>query len=819
MLRNYFKIAVRSILRHRFFSIINIFGLAVSMSACLLIISMLADQRQYDQFHPLKKRIYRILTKRVNQNMWTATSPYPLHDELLNAYTSVEDVVSLRPFIGGDIRYNDNIVTQAGLYASDNFFRFFNFTLGAGDPATALKDPYSMIVTERMAKKLFGEENPIGKTVSFADRRMDILGIGIEDVEKNIGDFKITGVVKDLAYKSHLHFDFLVSMSTLRSLVTAGIYTAPFDDWNNMWEFYTYALIKNDKSDVDLTASLDRISQSQYPDKPDQRILFEAQPLGSITPGKFTNNMISFSLPIEAYYFLSILGLIVVFSACFNYTNLSLARALSRSKEIGLRKINGASRRQVFFQFISEAVIISLVSLAFSIIILQILKKGFSGFWVNEFLSMEFSNSVSVYIAFIIFSAIIGVIAGFLPAVYLSSFNPLKILKKDTGKNKSGKGTFVFNRPALGKTLVVAQFVFSMILILSTLTLFAQLRHLIVTKYGFDKDNIVNIKLHGNDYFQLSNAFSSNPEVVRTSASSVIPAMGFSFGVQYKNYPQMTDSIQASYFAVDRNYISNLGLTLVAGRNFPEDLSDKTEHYIIINETGAMKLGYDRPAEAVGHFLIDNDKKDPVEIIGVLKDFNFELFQDKFGPLVLRYKPSDYRYINVKIAGNDIPGTISFLEKKWKENDKVHPFNYKFFDEQLAKTHAIFGDILSVIGFIAFLAISISSLGLLGMATYSSESRRKEIGIRKVLGAEVSGLLMLLSKGYLILLVIATIIAVPLAYLINNAWLEQFAYRVNFGPSIYLTGIFIVFIIGLLTIGSQTLKTALTNPSTTLRDE
>jgi putative ABC transport system permease protein len=819
MLKNYFRIALRTLLRHRLFSIVNIFGLAVSMSACLMVISMLGDQRQYDQFHPLKKRIYRILSQRENQSMWTATSPYLLHEELLNSYTSAEDIVSLRSFVGGDIKYEDNIVTQTGLYASEDFFRMFSFSLKDGDVFSVLKDPYSMVLTEKMAVKLFGDQNPIGKTVSFVDRRMDVLGIGIESEENKLGDFKITGVIRDLNYKTHLHFDFLVSMNTLRSLVKAGTYQVPFDDWNNMWEFYTYVLVKENVKAGDLTANLNRITETKYPDDIKRKIRFEAQPLTSITPGKFTNNMISFSLPVEAYYFLSLLGLIVVFSACFNYTNLSLARAISRSKEVGLRKISGATRGQVFIQFISEAVVISLIALVFSVLLLQFLKWGFSGFWINGFLSMEFSSGIAVILTFIIFSTFIGIIAGLLPAAYLSSFNPLRILTKSGGEKSGKKGSFVFSRPMLGKTLVVAQFVFSMVLILSTITLFSQLRHLMVTKYGFDKDNIVNIKLQGNDYFQFSNSLSGNREIVRMSASNLIPSTGFSYGVQYKSFPAMTDSLDFSYFAVDRNYVDNLGLTMVAGRNFPENLSDKTEQYIIINETGAKRLGYKSPADAVGHFLVANESKEPVEIIGILKDFNYELFQDKFGPLVLRYMPSEFRYMNVKISGNDIPGTINFLSKKWKEADQVHPINYKFFDEQLAKTHAIFQDILSIVGFIALLAISISSLGLLGMATYTAETRKKEIGIRKAMGAEVKGLLILLSKGYLILLAVATLIALPLSYLINNAWLEEFAYRVKFGPGIILTGIISVFIIGLLTIGSQTLKAALTNPATILRDE
>jgi len=262
----------------------------------------------------------------------------------------------------------------------------------------------------------------------------------------------------------------------------------------------------------------------------------------------------------------------------------------------------------------------------------------------------------------------------------------------------------------------------------------------------------------------------------------VIPATGFSYGVEYKTYPSLEDSIGLYYFSIDQHYMNNLGLTLLAGRNFPDLASDQNEKYVILNETAVKELGYAMPSEAVGQYLLDKQQNQPVEIIGVVRDFYFDLFMEKISPLALRYRPAEFRHMNIRITGNNIGGTLAFLEKKWKEMDRIHPFQYKFFDQQLARTHAIFGDVLSVISFIAFLAITISSLGLLGMAIYTTETRRKEIGIRKVLGAEINGLLYLLSRGFMVMLFIATLIAVPLAYLINHLWIQEFAYRIRLGP-------------------------------------
>jgi putative ABC transport system permease protein len=820
MFRTYFKIAIRSILKHKFFSLINIFGLAVSMSACLLVIVMIVDQKKYDQFHSRKDRIYRILSKRDKESLWGGTSPFPLRNELLSSYTGIEKITTLSPFVGGDLNYEDQTITQAGLYADSSFFEVLDFPLIAGSQKTVLAKPYSIVLKESIARKLFGDMDPVGKMISFYDRKMDVLGIGLEEQEKDLGEFMVSGIIGEGDYKSHIKFDFLISMSTMESLNSAGTYSYPFNDWKNHWNFYHYVLMEDGKDETYLAGILNGISQVKYADTPDYIILFEPQSLVSITPGKFINNPISFSMPREGFYFLSFLALIVVFSACFNYTNLSVAKALSRAKEVGLRKINGAQRYQIFLQFISEAIIIALIALIFSFILLQILKSGFQNFWFNQFLAIELNENVVVIVFFVLFSIILGFIAGVIPALYLSSFSPLRAISKNLAKQTGRKGMFIFKRPFVGKSLVVTQFIFSMILIITTIILVAQLNHLVVAEYGFDRDNIINIKLQGNNYDQMSQEMSSLPGVLRVSATSIIPAMGMMTGAKYKKLSEPVDSADVSYWAVDQNYIENFGLKLIAGRNFPEEISDQKEQYVVINQKAAEELGFEDPRNAVGQFIArSSETEEVVEIIGILEDFYFELFMDEIRPLVLRYKPDEFRYANIKITGNDIPGTLTFLETRWKQLDPVHTFNYKFFDEQLAKTNAIFRDVISIIGFISFLAISISSLGLLGMATFTAESRRKEIGIRKVMGASVKGVLLLLSKGFIYLLIIASAIALPVSYFLNNIWLQEFAYRIPLGPSIFLTGLVIIFVIGLLTIGSQTLRAALASPAITLRDE
>lgn len=819
MIYTYLKIALRSIRRHRFFSIVNIFGLAISMSVCLLVIVMIADQKKFDRFHTQKDRIYRILSKREGNSLWGGTSPYPLKYELLNSYSGIEKETAFRMFLGGDLKYENQVVTQAGLYTDSTFFGIFDFPFVAGDPETALSQPYSMVLKKSVADKLFGNIDPVGKVISFKDRRIDVFDFGLEDKEKDLGDFTVTGVIGEEGYKSHIKFDFVVSMSTLQSLVQKEVYQVPFNDWDNCWEFYQYVLLEEGKSKDDLASILNNISKTKYTIADKKAIVFEAQPLADITPGKFINNPTSLQMPREGFYFLGFLALIVVLSACFNYTNLSVARALTRSKEVGLRKINGAQRHQIFSQFISEAVLISLVALVFSMVILQVLKSGFRNFWFNQYLDIRLDAGYGVLLIFIVFSILLGIIAGFIPALYLSSFNPLKVISRDFSRGSGIKGLFIFKKPFLGKSLVVAQFVFSLVLMITTIVLYRQLGHLVVAEYGFDRENLINVKLQGNDYHQLANEFSSSSNVIRVSASNIIPAMGVSMGATFVSQAHPEDSLYMNHFIVDQNYITNFGLTLVAGRNFPQEISDNTEQYVIINETACDKLGYGDPSHAIGDIIIARDNSEAVQIIGVLKDFHYDLFMDNIQPLVLRYDPKNFQYANVKVTGNNLQETVSFLENKWKKIDQVHVFNYKFFDEQLAKTNSIFRDVISIIGFIALLAITISSLGLLGMATFTSETRRKEIGIRKAMGASTNSVLILLSKGFIYLLIVAAAIAIPLSYYLNRIWLQEFAYRIKLGPSLFLGGILIILILGLFTIGSQTLKAALTNPSAILRDE
>jgi len=826
MLRNYLLIAVRNIYKRKLFSFINILGLSLSMSTGLLIILMLFDLLQYDRFHDKEDRIYRVITRPYNSGGLVATSAMPLKNTLLEDYDGIEKVVRFKGMLGGDITYHDHTIPLAGFYTDEDMFNVFGFTLQSGDPKTALKNPFSMVLSEEAAKKLFKDEDPMGKVVSFNDRGINMLGFDFDIKDVLLGDFTVTGVVKDPGKKSHINFEILVSMSTLESLVNSGIEEYDMNNWKNIWDTHVYFLSSEAKTKEELAQILDNISEVKYAAYEDYNANFELQPLSEISPGKLLSNPMSIRMPIEGFYFLSILALIIIFSACFNYTNLTIARSLSRMKEIALRKINGAYRIQIFTQFTIEAIIISLIALVISIVLLQLIKPGFSGLWINKYMAIGLEDNFLAYFFFIIFSILIGILSGVIPAWLLSAFRPLNMLGNKFAGTTNKKGVFIFRKPLLGKTLTVTQLVLSLFFIITSTLLYLQLKHFANAEYGFAKDNIINVNLRGNDYSQFANEFSSWSDIKQISASSIMPATMIKEGDKIYKLDESQDSLYLDHISIDQNFIDNLDFEIIAGNDFNQDLIDENERFIIVNEVAARKFGFENINDIIGEkfstvnqYHSEGNADEIVEVIGIVKDFHFDIFQDQIGPFMFTYNPEEYRYLNMKVSGQNLNETISFLEGKWKELDKIHTFQYQFFDEQLADSQGIFSDVLSIVGFVSLIAIVIAGMGLLGMATYSAETKIKEIGIRKVLGASVKGILIQISRGYIYMLLIAIIIATPIAYFLNNTWLQFFAIRINFSIWILVFGVALLLILGLLAIGSQTLKAALSNPAKTLRDE
>lgn len=812
MLKNYFKIAWRNILKNKTFSLINIIGLAVSMSVCLLIIMVIADQKSYDQFHSHKERIYRVITTGKNQNQMNdmASSALPLSEELRKNHTGIEAAAGLTRGIGGDIIYNDKIASGGGYFADGYLFKILDFKLAQGDAKTALENPRSLVIAEELSKQLFYNENPIGKTVKFTHTGINPVGVDNGNQEKNFGLFTITGILKPVEGKTHLPFKLLASLSTLNALAQDSVVEYSANDWENVWDNYTYILLEKGKNQADLQQILDKISDKQYPKAESAQYAFKAEPLSTITPGDPKGNDTNLFIPRFVLAFLSILCLIVMLSACFNYTNLSVARALTRAKEVGIRKVSGASRKHIFMQFIAESTLISLIALIFSICFLKGLEYLFSNLIINKYINITFQDTIGVYAIFIAFSIIVGMIAGVLPAFYMSSFSPIQILK-NINQIK------IFKRLTLRKILLVTQFSISLIFIISTVLVYLQTHHILNFNYGFNKDNVVNIKLYKpENYNRFAQAIAANKDINTVSACDILPAGGSSNGTNAR-INNGKDSLLCSYIHIDAKCIDAWDLKLIAGKNLPDMPSINDEKHVLINETAVQDFNYKSPQEAIGQQIVLGG--DVVEVVGVVKDFQAQNVTRRIERLMLRNRADQFRYATIKISGKNTPETIAFLQETWRKVNPTTKFEYEFYDDQLRIMHTAFQNVANIIGFIAFLAVFIACLGLLGMATYTAETRQKEVGIRKVLGSSVLQILLLLSKNFIFLLIIAAIVATPIAYFLNAMWLEFFASRVSINAITILSSILILLIISLLIVFSQAWKVAVANPVKSLRIE
>ena len=812
MLANYLKVGLRNILKHKTFSLINIFGLAAAMSVCMLIIMIIADQKSYDQFHTNKGRIYRIQTVSADGNgMRTASSALPLAALLRKDYAGIEASAGLVRNIGGDLLYKEKIASGGGYFTDGNLFQVMDFALEEGDARTALDRPFSMVISEELAEQLFHREDPIGKTVKFNDTG---LNPGIPEAtgnkETSYGQFTITGVLKPNPGKTTLPFKLLASLSTLDVLTKDSILSYPPNNWSNIWNNYTFVLMKKGLSKAGLQSILDKVSHQQYPKGKNNQYAFRAEALTDIMLADTINNPTCVSMPKLILVILGVLCLVVMLSACLNYTNLSIARLLTRTKEVGVRKVAGATRRQVFVQFITEAVLVSLLSLLFSLVLLWIAQRLFTGLWLNQVLGISFHYTIRLFLLFLGFSIAVGIIAGLLPSVYISLFNPVNMLR--------GAGSFrIMKGLTIRKVLLVVQLCVSLIFIISTSLIYLQSNRLMNFDYGFNKDNVVNIKLvKTENYTRFAQAISTNRNIGAVSACTFPPATGTNYQERIHRTDNVLDSVQANYIDIDAGCLKVWGLQLVAGENLPAIPDDSIDHYILINEKMAADLKYPSAKQAVGRHLILANKKD-AEIIGVVRNFQFLDVSRRMEPLMLRNRKTEFGYVTVRLQGKDPMGTVAFLQDAWKKVNPTSKFEYEFFDQQLLLVHIVMSNIAGMLGVLAFLAVVISCLGLLGMATYTAETRRKEISLRKVLGSSVPQVILLLSRSFIVLQIIAVIISIPIACLLNNVWLQFFVSRVHVTPWLLLTNVLILTSIGALIVFSQVWRVSTASPASSLR--
>jgi putative ABC transport system permease protein len=796
MIGSYIKTSGRNIVRNKLFSFINIFGLAISMSVGLLLIGLLSDMYSYDKFHKNKERIYRVISKyeylgKADAYSFGSTS-LKAGKLIQETIPGIDEAAVMRRGLQGDVKHGETVIPLEGLWANNSFFNVFTFPLLEGDVSTALKDPFSLILTEESSKKLFGTTEAVGKTVSLLDK-----------------DYTVTGIAKDVPRFSHIKFDMLASLNSREANEKDVKRDA---EWDNIWSGYVYLLLSEDANLKTIQENLNKLTEREDKTVEKTKIYLSLQHMSQIALGEDMSNPIGPTMDIKTIWIIGGLALVVIISACFNYTNLSIARAMRRTREVGIRKVIGALKSHVLFQFVVEAVIIALLAVVFSFGLFILLKPYFLGIdpKLQRMLTLDLSPQLIFY--FVLLAVGVGAAAGFFPALFFARINAIQTLK-------SSSNLRVFKNVNLRKTLVIAQYTISLMFIAATLIGYKQYKHILSFDLGFTTENIFNIDLQGNKPDLLRKELAEIPEVKELSNSIIITSVGNYWGTRMK-YTDPLDSVSVHYNQVDENYLPLHGHKFIAGRNFTPLAEGAEESEVIVNEKVLKRfnIGNRDPLKALGEEVTVDKKK--LKIVGVLKDFHYGTLQREMREVIFRYSNKDANYVNVKLVSSDLTSTLPKLEKAWKKIDKVHPYAGAFYDDEIANAYNDFSSMLKVVGFLAVLAICISSMGLLGMVVFTTETRLKEVSIRKVMGATEFNLIYLLSKSFLILLAVAAFIALPATYFFfDKVALAEIVYHAPINMSELFLGVIIVMIIAFIMISSQTLKAARTNPAQVLKNE
>jgi putative ABC transport system permease protein len=803
MFRSILTTALRNILRNRSFSLINMVGLSVSMSLALLVILIIREQYTYDNFHRDADRIYRVNTRALRVAGGSedyASAPLPIARIFREEYTFAEEVVSLNRRFGGDVTFGNVNVPVNGLFVDPSFLTVFNFPLEKGNPASALNEPNSLILTQASAKRIFGDQEALGQTVSVS----------------GYGEFVITGVLKEFQSKTHFEFQMLGSMNAVPGFEAQNIIGNSIDNWNNYYGNYIYFKLREGKNTEEVEKALTDVVKKHYAtlklETRDRGYEFFLMSLSELSPGPEMSNRMGNGMPDLLILFLSILVGIVMLMACFNYTNLMIAKSLSRAREIGVRKVVGAQRIQVFLQFVGEAVVFSLISLAFSYLFLQLLKPAYHQLNMAREFDVELKEDYLLYLLFFGFAVLIGVVAGLLPAGYLSAFRPVSVLK-DSGNLK------VYSRLTFRKVLIVTQFTFSVVFVIVVLVIYKQINFMVTTDYGLNDKNLLNVRLQGMEFQKLANEVKALPGVVSVGGVSHPLGTWADRSSDYKKNLADEPFVMRD-FIVDDNYINNVDLKFLAGHNFVASEQGQQERHIVLNEQSLKLFGFNDPIGAIGQPVYTDDSL-MLTVIGVVKDFHFRPLSYQIGPVALRYKFSSLGYLSARIVPSQKDIVVASIESIWKKLDPIHPIEWKMMDEEIDEAYQQGGffDVLNIVGYISFLAVSLACLGMLGMAMYSTQTRFKEIGVRKVMGASSRELTVLLSRTFIILLGIACIIGIPIGYFLGEQFLNTYAYKIQISPLLILSGIALVGGLGILTICSQTWRAASSNPVKSLRYE
>lgn len=784
MLRSYLKVAGRNLYHYKYFSILNAFGLAVGMSVSLLLIALVSYVKTYDDFHENRDHIYTIVSERtegVEQLAW-AIAPAVLADKL-HQHPDVREVVRIKSGFREEIKRPQGMIPLRGYYVEPNFLTVFTYEITQGNATTALTQTNHIILTESAARKFFNTTEVMGKILELTDGTL----------------LEIAAIMKDHPINSHLKFEVLISYASLPT-VQASV----TDQWIYFDFEYLYVLLTENGSEADLQHYLNDVATDTYAQLP-IKVKFETQHLNKIAMGPDYRQAIGPKWEASGMMVFAVIAILILLPACFNYTNISIARALKRSKEIGLRKTMGGMKNQIFFQFITETVVITLISLAGALLIFFLIRPEFQNSLVASS-SLDLTLTSRMILFFLLFALGTGLIAGIFPALYFGGLNPIQALKSKAHTGSNGM--------RVRKVLTVFQFALSFGFILSLVVLNRQYQYSLNFDFGFAKENIVDVQLQGAKPELVKTEFSKLASVQSVAMSSEL--MGLSYSSTWaKN--AANDSTEVSQLFVDHNYLSLFGLTLLAGKNFPEE-TWQGERFIIVNEEFLKNYKIQTPAEALGStYLVDGHE---LEVVGVVKNFHFAPLRYPINKFFFRMNPERYAYAHLKVQTSDAFTAFTEFENLWKNLSPEQKLEADFFEDELNEGYSNYRVLLKIVGFLGLLAITISLLGMLGMVVYTSETKAKEVSIRKVMGATVYSLVFLLSKDYLKLMMWAILFSVPITAFLFHITLPKIQYySVSLTAWDVLLSAVILLGLGLATITSQTYKTAMTNPAETLKAE
>ena len=793
MFKNYIKTAFRSLLKNKGFTFINIFGLALGLAICLLIVFYVIDELSYDHYNTKYKQIYRLNTELKYHGTITsfAVAAAPVGQALVSNFPQVEASARITPALNLRFKKGNEIITEdRAIYCDADIFKIFTLPMIDGDPKTALINPKSMVITVSEAKKYFNRTNVVGETLLL-----------LTDSTYH----KITGVIKDMPAQSHFVADFLL---TLDPPLNQG--------WNNISPFSTYVLFKPGADVKLLESKFNALARENLSSPGFDYNKFEQKgnfmrlsltPLKDIHLKSNRTNEIAPNGNIQYIYIFSGIAIFILILACINFMNLSTARSANRAREVGVRKVLGSSRKYLIAQFLSESIIITFSAALIALFSAWALLPLFNHISGKE-ITITFETFKWLLPSLLGITIVVGVLAGAYPAFFLSAFKPVNVLR---GKIANG-----FKGGALRSFLVVLQFSISVFLIIGTLVIYNQLTYIQNKDLGFNRDQVLIIKnAHTlNDPKIFQQQIKQIPGVLNATLTSHLPVGGRKWPNQFMSKDAKGGDLLAAIWPVDDSYLNTLGMQLVQGRNFSaQNLTDSSA--VIINETAANALGYG--SDPLNKPFYGAGKK--YQVIGVVKDFNFTSLRDNISPLAMVMTDDWMASLSIKVHTNNLPAILSQIEHKWKDLAPNSVFEYAFMDDSfnaLYQTEQRMGQL-----FIIFtsMAIIIACLGLFGLAAYAAEQRNKEIGIRKVLGASVSAIAAMLSKDFIKLVFMAILIATPLAWWVMHQWLQGFAYRQNIQWWMFVATSFAAIGIAVITVSFQSIRAALANPVDSLRND